>query len=268
MPYSVYGVISPDFEVQSIRVYPLEVTPTLGTSASLDADVTSTDLTTGARQTWRDTVLVDENGLHEYIYWSPFTAEYGHAYQLEVVRRSDGAVTSAHIRIPERPAFEVRVFEVPVVQLFVEGEPFRVLKSEARYTVNRDVGDLPLRTISVSHEGEERRVTGGWRVSIDMREDTDEIVNRYAESVDARIDMPPHCGALIILRRLELSVIIGDAAWDPPGGFLDPIILSAPGAMSNVENGLGFVGGGFRITAPAFPPPEAVGATCLTYGME
>ena len=61
-PYSVYGVISPDFEIQSIRVYPLEVTPTLGTSASLDADVTSTDLTTGSRQTWRDTVLVDENG--------------------------------------------------------------------------------------------------------------------------------------------------------------------------------------------------------------
>ena len=267
LPYSIYGVLSPEFQTQSIRLYPLESTITLG-SASLDAEVTTTDLQTGAFHRWRDTVLVDDNGQYEYIYWAPFRAEFGHVYRLEAIRRSDGAKSWAEVRIPEMPAFHVKVYEIPVVQLFIEGDDFRVLKPEARYTVNRELGDLPRRTITVSHEAEERRIENGWLVSIDMTKDTDEIVNKYAQSVNARIDKPEHCGALIYLRRLELSVIIGDPVWDPPGGYLEPLILSQPKTMSNVKNGLGFVGGGFRITARAFPPPEAVGSTCLLYGLD
>lgn len=267
MPYSLYGVLSPSFDTQSIRVYPLENKPTLGDPASLDVDVTTTDLTTGSRHVWRDTVLVDPNGQHEHVYWAPFRAEFGHVYRLEAVRRSDGATSWAEVRIPTMPAFRVDVFEIPVVQLFVEGENIRVLRPEARYTVEREIGHLPIHTISVSHEAEERRVENGWLVSIDMDGDTDEVVSKYAQLVDARIDKPEHCGALITLRRLEISVIIGDIPWEPPGGFLDPLILSQPKAMSNVENGFGFIGGGFRISEPAFPPPEAVGATCLLYGL-
>ncbi len=266
MPYSMYGVLSPDFGTQSIRLYPLESTPTLGQSASLEVDVSTIDLQTGVRHAWRDTVLIDPNGQHEYVFWAPFRAEHGRAYRLEAVRRSDGATSWAQVRIPTMPVVEVRVFEVPVVQLFVEGGDIRVLKPEARYTVTRPDGGFPLRTISVSHEGEERRVDNGWLVSIDMNGDTDEVVSEFAQSVDLPLNSI-ECGAGLVLRRLELSVIIGDVAWDPPGGFLDPLILANPEAMSNVENGFGFIGGGFRISESAFPPREAVESTCIGYAM-
>ena len=266
MPYSLYGVLSPSFDTQSIRVYPLENKPTLGDPASLGVDVTTTDLTTGSRQAWRDTVLVDPNGQHEHVYWAPFRAEFGHAYRLEAVRRSDGATSWAEVRIPKMPAFRVDVFEIPGVHLFVEGEDIRVLRPEARYTVNRPAGGFPLRTISVSHEAEERRVDNGWLVSIRVVDDQDEIVSKYAQSVDLPLNTPEKCAGLV-LHRLELSVIIGDVPWEPPGGFLDPLILSQPKAMSNVENGFGFIGGGFRISEPTFPPPEALGPTCLRYGL-
>ena len=269
MPYSLYGVLSPSFDTQSIRVYPLENKPTLGDPASLGVDVTTTDLTTGSRHVWRDTVLVDPNGQHEHVYWAPFRAEFGHVYRLEAVRRSDGATSWAEVRIPTMPAVRMDVFEVPVVQLFVEGEDIRVLKPEARYTVSIPGGEFPFRTISVSHEAEERRVENGWRVSIRMAEDTDEVVSKYFQSVDLPLNPVLKilkCAGLV-LYRLELSVIIGDVPWEPPGGFLDPLILSQPKAMSNVENGFGFIGGGFRISEAAFPSREAVGGTCLGYGL-
>ena len=89
-PFTLWGVLSPDLSIQSIRVYPHEDFPTLGSAQPLNADVFSTDLESGARITWRDTVLAESSGHHEYIFWAPFRAEFGHSYRAEAVRRSDG----------------------------------------------------------------------------------------------------------------------------------------------------------------------------------
>lgn len=72
--FTMYGVLSPDLDTQSVRVYPMEDIPTLGSPEPLDVDLTSTDLTTGQRRTWRDTVLAEPDGAHEYVFWSPFRA--------------------------------------------------------------------------------------------------------------------------------------------------------------------------------------------------
>lgn len=270
IPYSMFGVITPDLDTQSVRIYPLENIPTLGSANPLDVQVTSIDVHTNERHVWRDTVLVEANDQHEHVFWAPFRAEFGHAYRLEAVRGSDGASSWAEVRIPVPPVLHVTVHEYPVVELFVEGDGMRVLKPEARYSVDREGPDgmmLPLHTIGVSHEGEERRVENGWSFAFNITGDTDEVVAEYARRVNVPINDTPSCGAGLVLRRLELSVIVGDVAWDPPGGFLDPLILSQPKTLSNVENGFGFIGAGFRVSARTFPPRSAIGQTCLIYGL-
>lgn len=49
VPLSIYGVLSPDLDTQSVRIYPLEDFSTLGSSEPLDLNVTSTDLQSGNR---------------------------------------------------------------------------------------------------------------------------------------------------------------------------------------------------------------------------
>jgi hypothetical protein len=51
---------------------------------------------------------------------------------------------------------------------------------------------------------------------------------------------------------------VGDEVWNPPGGAIDPTILSQPNAMTNVEKGFGFIGAGYRVVAPLFPSRKAV----------
>ena len=44
-----------------------------------------------------------------------------------------------------------------------------------------------------------------------------------------------------------------NAEWDPPGGVFDADVLVQPGTLSNVENGFGFVGAGYRLSSTWIP---------------
>ena len=50
VPFTVYGVLSPDLDTQAVRIHVPEEFPTLGMSEGLDADVSSTDLETSIRR--------------------------------------------------------------------------------------------------------------------------------------------------------------------------------------------------------------------------
>lgn len=267
-PFSLYGVLSPDLGTQSIRLYPLEDFPTLGSPEPLDVAVTSTDLHSGERRTWRDTVLVESNGQHEYIFWSAFRAEHGHTYRVEATRRSDGVGSYAEVRIP--PLVSVRIDDQgdASLEVYIEGEDIRALKPEAEYAV-RSAGALndatstaPLLHYVFSYEERERPVAQGWRVSFNMNVDFGKLVSLY--SADIGGPLGGFCEALA-LYGLELHVLVGDAVWDPPGGVFDPDILSHPQTLSNVVNGFGFIGGGYRVTQSLFPSREAVEAACFVY---
>lgn len=78
-----------------------------------------------------------------------------------------------------------------------------------------------------------------------------------------------HCrGDYVFLKGLELHATVGDTAWNPAGGYFDPNILSQPGRLSNVENGFGFVGGGYSLNAPLNPSRESVESACFRYGLD
>jgi len=268
-PFSLYGVLSPDLPIQSIRLYPLEDFISLGSPKPPEVDVASTDLHTGERRTWRDTVLVDPNGQHEYIFWSPFRAEFGHTYRVEAVRRSDGATSHAEVRIP--PPVRVRLVDdrdASALQVLIEGENIRALKPEAEYAVRaagaleNDTSTVPIFHYVVSYEGRERAVEQGWQVNFNMVVDFGKLVPLY--SADIGGPLGKFCEGLA-LYGLELHVLVGDAVWDPPGGVFDFDILVHPQTLSNVENGFGFIGGGYRVAESVFPSREAVEYACFVY---
>lgn len=76
IPFSLYGVITPDADTQSIRLYPLSSIPTRGSPAPPTVEVASIDVETRERLVWIDSVLVDPNGTYEYVYWAPFRAKF------------------------------------------------------------------------------------------------------------------------------------------------------------------------------------------------
>lgn len=64
---------------------------------------------------------------------------------------------------------------------------------------------------------------------------------------------------------IKLDVIVGDSVWNPPDGFFDHNLMAQPGNFQNVENGFGFIGSGYRITADVYPSREVVEAACFAY---
>jgi len=117
-PFSLYGVLSPDLDTQSIRLYPLEAFPTLGSPERLD----------------------------------------------------------------------------------VEGEDIRTLKPAFEYAVSKP--RCPRLHYNISYQEKERRVEQGWQVNLNL-----------------------------------------------------------------VENGFGFIGGGYRVTKSLFPSREAVEYACFVYAL-
>lgn len=258
IPFTIYGVLSPDLATQSIRVYPLEDFPTLGSPEPLDVDVFSTSLGTGERVIWRDTVVVDPNGQHEFIFWAPFRAEFGDAYRVEVVRRADGAGSYAEVRIPEPVTVSVVDDEdASSMQVLIEGDDIRALKPVAVYSVDHPGCDL-IRN-QFSYQGLQQRVATGWQVELNMVVDQKKILFNCSGITIFPSGLCPQ----LVLRALDLHVLIGDDVWDPPGGTFDPTILSQPNAMTNVENGFGFIGAGYRVIAPLSPSTEAVEYACF-----
>jgi len=49
----------------------------------------------------------------------------------------------------------------------------------------------------------------------------------------------------VFLDHIEARVFVVSEEWESPVGSFDPELLVQPGTFSNVENGFGFVGGGY-----------------------
>lgn len=256
-PFTMYGVLSPDLDTQSVHVYVPEKFPTLGSSAELDVEVFSTDLESGERRTWTDSLIVQTNGQHEHVFWAPFRAEFDREYRIEAVRSSNGARSYADVRIPPPVTVRIKEETAPLLQVFVEGEDVRVLQPEFEYIVGspqRSAGEF---SITVDYSAREQQVEEGWKVVANMIVDYEEI--RFIVRADNR------CRQVLALDTLKLHALVGDVAWDPPGGIFDANVLAVPDRMANVENGFGFIGGGYRIAELLFPSREAVESACFVY---
>ena len=248
-PFTLWGMFDAGADTQRVRVFTIEGTPGVDRSGGIDAEVVSTDLTTGERRVWIHREVTYEGGDVAHVYWSPFRAQHGHEYRLEVVR-SDGAASTAMVTVPQGVEIDISVrtddIQVPVTIL---GDAPNILGVAMRYeATNFPPLDAPLGVplfpllyfpVEVSYDGEGTRIDGGWRFLIDMQKDVEEVRGEYEMNCLVNEDHPG-----MALRRVEFHLLVASEAWFPPGGQFDPELLVQPGAFSNVENGYGFIGAG------------------------
>lgn len=257
VPFSLYGTLNPLRDVQSMRVYEIGTLPTLGSPEPLDVDVASIDLSTGERWIWKDSVLVEPSGQVGHVFTARFQPQQAHTYRVEVVRRSDGATSYADVRIPSSATVRFDERESPLIHAFVEGDDIRLLNPEIVYSVRGLSLDAPLYRYAFSYQGRERQLDGVWQVTSNLLSDYTDIHHHYPHRLIPCDD--------IRLMDVHVNMLIGDTSWDPPSGVFDVNVVAHPDIMSNVHNGLGFVGGGFNISRAPNLSREAVELGCFEF---
>jgi hypothetical protein len=261
-PYTIWGVMNSEADTQKVRVFSISGQPGISRPDDLDATVSSVDLTTGTRTEWTHRKVLFEGGDQGHVFWAASRVEPGRAYRLDVVR-SDGATSSAQVTVPLPVEVNLETSEdrsdIPVQ---IIGSAPNLLGVEVRY----EAGNLPpanpwppekgihpnvLHFVDISYQDDLVETEDGWSFDIRMQRDYDLVRDEYERNCLVTEGAPD-----ISLRRVELHFVAADSAWNPPGGRFDPEILVEPGAMSNVENGFGFLGAGQVVRVRWTPPRE------------
>lgn len=273
IPFTMYGLLSPDLDTQSVRLYVPEAVPSLGSPEPLDAEVYSVDMESGTRHIWHDSLVTETNGQYGHIFWYPFRVEPGREYRIAAVRPSDGAMSFTDIMIPPPVTVHIDETKAPLLQIFVEGGGFRLLSPEALYDVSRPIphpetGQFqPVLRYQIEYAGTERRTETGWSVTFNMIVDAFEVNALYNGAI-CQAPCGGNCAVdYVFLEHIGIRVIVGNSDWDVPGGILDPNIISDPELLTNVENGLGFIGAGYELVKELTPSRETVESACFRYGL-
>lgn len=212
-------------------------------NASIDAVVTSTDLTTGETRRWGYTLEQLDDGTYGHIFRSTFIVQPGRTYRLEVTR-SDGIVTSAETTIPyiSDPAIFERgpvVFENDSTNLYQEIEVPGIPSPWDIQAIYLWAGGTINRRVYVPYGRKGERTEDGWKLTVTMTEDQAVIVENIRESIEIGTITD---STFVTMTAMGVQLRILDEKWDPPGGVFDTDELSLPGSFSNVENGYGYWG--------------------------
>ena len=257
--FTLYGVITPQADTQKVLVFPIEGVLRPAQPEPLDARFTSTDMQSGEQRVWRDSLKREDNGQYTHIFWSPFRAEFGRTYRLEVVR-SDGATARVDAAVP--PFSELVEQETPegfpvITPILVDGDVPRLLKVEVTYVFRFKDPAAPeaqTKRVVLSYDDKVEQVAGGWVIPVNLSEDFRILRNRLLQ--EGTFDR----GFGIRLDQILLRLIAASEEWNPPEGVFEAEVLVQPGTLSNVEDGFGFVGAGYRLQHAWLPLPEVIEA--------
>jgi len=239
--YSVYGFLDASESVHHLRVIEVtrfaeEIEADRPDTRNFDAQVTTTDLTTGETTRWTHQLRQLSDGTYGHIFTGRFLARQGRTYRLEVLR-SNGRITSAETTIPR---FPVTVPSPDTLFFPYEASPDSAFAAHVTLPDIASPWDITLfydlqgSNVEVPYGRPGSRTDeGGWTFEVDMPRDAP--LMRSFLNLGATDPLP-------LLHAITLQIRALDANWDPPGGVFDPEILAQPGTMSNVENGYGFFG--------------------------
>lgn len=247
-PFTLYGYLNPRADTQSVRVFPIAARLERESPDPIDAELYSIDAETGEVHHWRDSVVQIAEADYRHVYWAAFRPAYERAYRIEV-RRTDGAMSWAELTTPPDGESELLEAEVlPGTQIMRQAVRWKnaplIHDAQVHYhrqflSGNRVVGRD---TITVSYAESRTRLNDGWEIVVDYRKDASHV-----NAPSSRFDGTPK------LASVEMSVLVADSAWLPPGGAFDPDDLIMAGRFSNVGNGYGFVGGGYPASIKWLP---------------
>lgn len=240
-PYTLYGVLDPTTEAQALRVVPFVPDINPREPAPLGAEVSSTDLQTGERTVWTDSLVVFGDGRFGHVYRANFRPVYRHTYVVEA-RREDGAVSRAEVTVPPFVEPLPQPAETPigafVLSALWPAAP-RINQAEAVFVV-ADI-DCNIRSVTIPMSLSAEPFEFGWTTPTDFLADARRVLAELAPNNN------------VALLDLRLSAVVSSEDWAPRGGTYDPEVLVDPNALTNVEDGFGFVGAGYVVSVSAMP---------------
>ncbi len=231
--FSIGGYLDAAADTQFVRIAPLRMQFEVQL-ADLDAVVRLTHLASGESTVWRDS-LFQIGPVSAHNFWSAEPLRNGETY-LFSVERSDGSASTATVTLPEA------ITEPLLCTIFDENSltdpPVFVLQDVDRLAELEMIYDLRLRTDpldavrshGISYKGPSRRTSYGQAYVTNVFDDLNTIAVRNSY---APLDL--------ILLRVRVRVAAAGPDWPDPS--LDLETLALPGVVSNVENGLGYLGG-------------------------
>ncbi|MBT3448128.1 MAG: DUF4249 family protein [Bacteroidetes Order II. Incertae sedis bacterium] len=239
--FTFYGFFNPQGDTQSVRIYPIEGTLERTVAEPLDATVTSTNKETGEVIEWRDSIITFRDGNVGHVFYSKFRADHDTRYTLEAVTRN-GRNSYVDIRTP--PDGEVEITNLfsarssVIVEMTYTRTP-KILQTASIYTVRvlfpDGTGSTTVR-VTIRSSQIEQISDDVWKVTIMPSFDIGSIFTALA--------LRPGRDE-VFLDEIEVRAFIASKEWESPIGVFDPELLVQPGTFSNVENGFGFVSGGY-----------------------
>jgi hypothetical protein len=252
-PFTLWGIINPKADTHAVRIFEIEPGLRLIPPELLDIGVTSTELQSGRRSIWQDSVIQLPDGDYRHVFWAVFEAKAGDTFHLEV-RRSDGATSSATATVP--PPIQIDILDPNLAQVreillpvLIQGDPPALPRIEVAYNVNA-INATGTRAVThqtvVSYDSAPELMQDGLLLNIDLVRDLGLIATELKV-----LELPKD---RISLQNMTLHVHVGNAEWVSPVGF-DPNLVIEPGLLSNIENGFGFLGAGY-IESTSWRPPR------------
>ncbi|MBT8400406.1 MAG: hypothetical protein KJO98_08020 [Rhodothermia bacterium] len=252
VPYSFFGVLSPQLDRQVLRLYSIDGVLEPISPTPIDADVTSVARSNLTTRVWRDSIITEPDGMFAHVFTAPFAAEFGETYEITATR-SDGAATGVVVTVP---AFSELVvppkLEKPpaVLDVQVTGTPPNLIRVQVIYHYKfQSFTGTERDSTAIAYDGVGSQQPTSFLIPVQVSRDTAFIRSLVKDrfGVDTEIK--------VVLIRTKL--IVANREWSPPGGIFDPEILVEPGTMSNVTGGFGFVGAGFSL-AKSWAPNDTL----------
>lgn len=239
--FSLYGFLDPTADRQAVRVFSIDGVLENTRAEPMDAVFKTRNLVTGDELVWRDSIITFDNRSVGHVFVGDFQPGFDTPYELTVTS-SDGRQTRVDIRTPADG--EARVANIAsarsqvVVELEWTNVP-RIIQTQSSYWVRvpfPDGTDTTTVRVDIRSGRVEENSDGSWRVTILPSADIGVIFS----ALQLQPGRDP-----VFLDKIEVSAFVTSEDWVSPVGRFDPELLVQPGTFSNVEDGFGFVGGGY-----------------------
>lgn len=239
--FTLYGYLDPSSDIQAVRVFTIDGVLENTQATPLDANLRTINQSTGEEVAWRDSIITYRDRTIGHVYYARFRAEHDTPYRL-VATRSDGRSTRVDIRTPpDGEASIENIFSARsqvVVEMTWTNVP-RVIQAEVSYFVSvpfPDGTDTTTVRVDIKSGRVSENSDGTWSVSILPSADIGVIFSA--------LQLQPGLDA-VFLDHIEVRAFVTSEDWESPVGVFDPELLVQPGTFSNVDDGFGFVGGGY-----------------------
>ena len=242
--YTIYGYLdeSKNFEAgyqHRVRIIPVTRQPEriespFDNQSGIDAEVYTIDLETSRVVPWTHSLEQLEDGSYGHVFSANLFVQSNHRYQLQIVR-SDGLITRAITKVPAVGS----ILPVESLPYFTEtgaiAQDFEIPTVESPW----DIAIYYYHSSALPCQQATRSRVAYGRVGV-SEADGWHFTAQIARDAELLTDSLGLEGFNLCAMGLELKVL--DNQWIPPEDIFDPEVLVEPGALSNVENGLGFFG--------------------------